>query len=118
MKNSILFILLYTKFMLLILPSYKRQKYVDKLNVFVENCLLDFDDECVNELKMQMSLLTEFQLEELFLKNFLLYKFFRFGAIRLEVDEYHLEDCRTFKQFNRVLKLSFMAIDYEKSTLI
>ena len=58
MKNSILFVLLYTKFMLLILPSYKRQKYVDKLNVFIENCLLDFDDKSVKKIKKQMSQLS------------------------------------------------------------
>jgi len=115
MKDDILKKLFYTKFMLLVSKRFKRQKFIDKLNSFIEKCLLEFDQQSINELREQVEFLSEEECNELYSTTFEYYDFLKFGKNRLKVDEYNPEDCRTFKQYNDALKIAFMAIDFEEN---
>ena len=45
------------------------------------------------------------------------YVLLRFGKVRLEDDGYSPEEFRTYKQFNDLLKLACLAIDYEENLI-
>ena len=115
MKNEMIKELLYAKTMLLLVPCYKRQKYVDNLRGFVMGYVLDYDDDLIGEEFNQLEYLTHNEKEELFSNNFNVYKFLNFRKKRLEIDNYNPEDCRTFEQFNKILQISCLLMDYENS---
>jgi hypothetical protein len=115
MDTKILNKLLYTKLALLFTPCYKRQKYIDKINKYIEECLSEFNEDMVSENMTQINVLPEEDCDELFSKSFDYYDLLKFGKSRLEIDDYNPEDCRTFAQYNNALRLGLMAIDYEES---
>lgn len=115
MKEELIYKLFYTKFMLLITRSFKRQKYIDRLSDYIQKCFSEFDEELVDSLIEQVEFLSEKDCDRLFSEYFAFYRFIKFGKTRLEVDKYNPEDCRTFQQFNNAVKMSFLLIDYEEN---
>ncbi len=114
MKNDILNKLTFIKLMLLLLPCYKRQKFIDALKSDIEKYLAEFNEDAIKEIKEQIKSLDEYDCNELFSESFGYYRFLKFGKGRLEIDDYKPEDCRTFAQYNDILRLGMVAIDYEK----
>lgn len=107
-----------TKMKLLFTPCYKRQKYIDNLIVYLNEYKSEFDEESIKELNKQKNLLTSKEVELLFSESFSEYNFLKFGKTRLEVDAYNPNDCRTFAQFNEVLKMLLLVSDFEDNLIL
>jgi hypothetical protein len=101
--------------MLLITKSFKRQKYINLLNRFIDDCVKEFDRNSIDILKEQIQYLNEQECDELFSEEFWIYDFLKFGKTRLEIDDYHPQDCRTFQKFNDSLRIALMIINYEEN---
>lgn len=95
-----------------------RQKIIDNINNYVEGCFSGFDKREISKMKRQIKSLSEKDRETLFVEEFWEYKILRFGKKWLDVDEHNDDEYKTFKKFNDVLKMAFLAIDYEKSLLL
>jgi hypothetical protein len=115
MRNLLWFKLYYTKIALLFTKSFKRQKYIDNLNKFIEDFMSEFDEDDINTIKEQIKYIRKQHCEELFSKEFYIYDFIKFGKARLEIDKYKPKECQTFAQFNQSLQMALMAIDYDKN---
>ena len=116
MKNNILKKLIYTKIMLLICKKIKRQKYINNLNVYVDNFLKEFNNDVeINDLMKQINSLSNKDRDLLFLEEFWFYKFLKFSDIRIEIDNYNFEEYKTFYKFNKSLELALLLIDYENN---
>lgn len=115
MKSDILKKLIYIRITLLLTKSFKRQKYIDESRLYVENKLSEFHEETVDTIKSQISGLPRKDVDKLFCKYFWYYRIIKFGNLRLAVDSYLPRDCRTFSQYNKILRLALVAIDYRKN---
>lgn len=109
--------ILCAKTMILLVPCYKRQKYVDNLRGFIMGQVLDCDEDFMDDEFDQLEYLSYNEKEELFSSSFTIYNILRFGKTRIEIDNYNPEDCRVFEQFNKLLQISCLLDDYENNLL-
>ena len=105
------------KIKLLLVPCYKRQKHIDDLVMYLNEYKSEFNEESIKELNKQKNILTSKEVELLFSESFSEYNFLKFGKTRLEVDAYNPNDCRTFAQFNEVLRMLLLVSDFEENLI-
>ena len=117
MRLDIFLKIVYAKIMLILVPIYKRQKYVDLLKDYAIGYVIDLKEDIVDELLDQIDLLSDEDRDKLFKNSFVIYRFFRFRKTRIEIDNNEEEEYRTFEQFNKILAMNLLIFDCEKSTL-
>lgn len=91
--------------MILIMPEFLRQGYIDDLKCYIKQYSLEFDAEDLGGIVDQMDCLGENDLNELFSESFGVYNVLKFNKVK---NKYQ-------KQFNDALRIALMVSDYEEN---
>lgn len=115
MKKNILFKFLTFKIMILFSKSFYRQNLIDKLEKYIKDILKEFDKKKFSLIKKQIESIEFYEVDKLFYDSFFEYKLLCFGKTLIDVDDFKMEDCRTYKQYNYLLMIAMVVLDSLKN---